>query len=300
MSHIQKTIEKSSNAIRRIRALGRRVFGIRMVRFWPYGSVPTLFLMFALTCQSSTTDIGAASWSAASLAAPITTTTKSSEAELVEQAHRNPIGLLNDALNRYDTSIDDYEGIFARQEVFKGKLQKLTVTRFSFRQSPFSVAMHVTEGVGRADRILYVEDKYDGKLLVHPTGFLGKIVPCATLDPDGPEARKNSSRSIKDFGLRNTLAGALKRFVEANQQGTLQMECSGVSKLGKRRVLVLRGTDRLGNVLIELDVEHLVPLRVRKYNPSGRLMGLFWFKELQLNQRLTDSTFSKKSNGLSA
>ena len=300
MSHRQKAIETASNAIRRIRAFGRRALGTRVVRFCPYGSVPALFLLLALACQSSPMDTGAASWSTASLASRITLSTRSSEAKLVEQAHRDPLGLLSDALSRYDKSIRDYEGLFACQEDFQGELQKLTVSRFRFRQSPFSVAMHVTEGAGRADKMLYVEGQYDGKLLVHPTGLLGKVVPCAALDPDGPEVSKNSSRSIKDFGLRNMLTGALKRFMEAEQQGRLQMEYLGVSELGGHRVLVLRGTDHMGDVLIDLDVEHLVPLRIRKHDPSGRPTGLFWFKELRLNRGLANSAFSKESNGLSA
>ena len=243
-------------------------------------------------------DSDAASWSPESQTPPVTVSTKSDEATLIDQARRDALGLLSDALDRYDQRIGDYEGVFAHQEVFRGKLRELTVCRFKFRQKPFSVAMHITEGVKRADRMLYVEGKHDGKLLVHPAGFLGRIIKCTAIDPEGPGVREDSSRTIKEFGLRNMLTGALKRFEAARRRGDLRINCMGVSELGGRRALVLQGKDRLGDLLIELDVEHLVPLRIRQHDPSGRTVGLFWFKELRLNPGLTDAAFSKAANGL--
>jgi hypothetical protein len=234
------------------------------------------------------------------MAGSIPVSASAGQDDLVARAKRDPAGLLADALDRYDRQVRDYAGVFTRQEVHNGKLQPLMACRFQFRQEPFSVAMQVTEGAGRADRMVFVEGRNDGKMLVHPTGLAGKLMPCVAIDPEGEQARQNTSRTIKDFGLRNAMERLLGRYRDSRRQGQLRTECLGIHDLGGQRVLVLKATDRLGEVLTELDVDRLVPLRIRAYDPAGKPVGLFVFTGLQFNQGLGDEAFSKESNGLAS
>ena len=63
------------------------------------------------------------------------------------------------------------------------------------------------------------------------------------------------------------------------------------------QVLMLQASDAEGNVIIELDATRLVPLRIRKHDTAGELVGLFYFTDLQFNCGLGDSDFTKEANG---
>ena len=54
--------------------------------------------------------------------------------------------------------------------------------------------MRRLSGRSRVDRLLYVEDQNDGKVIVRPAGLLGKLVPPVELDPHGEMARQSSRR----------------------------------------------------------------------------------------------------------
>jgi len=290
-------ISNLSSVLRKAHAFGRRVLGIRFRRYVRYTSVPVLLAVSLLGsyCTQSNTQ---SSWSSAAMMGGVPVATSNGQSDLVARAKQDPDGLLADALVRYDRQITDYQGVFTRQEVYKGKFQPLMACRFRFRQEPFSVAMRVTKGVGRADRMLYIAGRNDGKMLVHPTGIVGRLMPCVAIDPEGEQARKNTSHTIKDFGLRNMLERLLGRYRTSRREGHLRTECLGIQELNGQRVLVLKATDRLGAVLTELDVKRLVPLRIRTYGPDGKPNGLFYFEDLQFNCGLNDGAFSKESNGL--
>jgi hypothetical protein len=158
--------------------------------------------------------------------------------------------------------------------------------------------MHVTAGAQKVDRMLYVEGSHDNKMLVRPTGLIRRIVPCVELDPNGEEVRKNSSRTITDFGMKNILETTRERLRESQAKGGLEAEFLGLGNLDGCRVLMLRASDSEGNVVIELDASRLVPLRIRKHDAAGQLVGLFYFKDLEFNCGLDDSDFTKEANGL--
>lgn len=288
---------RAARTVRAIRAFGRRVLGIRFRRYLPYTSVPVL-LAVALMGSYCTQATEQRIWASASMTGSIPVSIGEGQDDLVARAKRDPAGLLADALDRYDRQVRDYVGVFTRQEVHNGKLRPLMVCRFRFREAPFSVAMQVTKGADHADRMLYVEGRNDGRMLVHPTGLVGKLMPCVAIDPEGAQARQNTSRTIKDFGLRNALQRLLGRYRESRRDGQLRTECLGIRGLDGQQVLILKATDRLGEVRAELDVDRLVPLRIRTYDPKGKPVGLFVFNDLQFNQGLGDEAFSKESNGL--
>ena len=61
-------------------------------------------------------------------------------------------------------------------------------------QCSFSVAMAWTQNAPLGDRVLYVEGKYDNKMMVRPKApFLQAITGGSVLrKPDGPEAMRNT------------------------------------------------------------------------------------------------------------
>lgn len=288
-STVQERAHGWQNAAWGVVMLGRRAV--------PYATVPVLLIVL-LVGAYCTPAVSEEHWSIATATPPVAIEQADQFVDLIAQAESDPVSVLVDALDRYDENIVDYTGRFTRQEVYNGQLQPRVVSEFKFREAPFSVAMHLTQGAGRADRAVFVEGQNQGKMLVHPTGVLGRIIPCASVDPDGEEARRNSSRTIREFGIRNMLTALIERYQAGGEEGQLQAECLGVYERGGMRVLVLRASDDLGSVLAELDLETLLPVHVRTFTPDGEPTSMFMFEQLQFNQGLDDQAFSRQANGL--
>jgi hypothetical protein len=197
----------------------------------------------------------------------------------------------------YDRRVRDYEGVFVIQERIGGTLNAPGTSRFRFRNDPFSVTVHRLNEGGRARRLLYVEGQNDGKMIVRPTGVLGRIASGILIDPHGSVARKGCLNAITDFGLRNALTRILAAYKQSAARKQLTSECHGVGELGGRRTLVLRKAGPAGKVIFELDVETLLPLRVRRYAPDDELLAMYRYKDLRFNCEFTDSEFSRKANG---
>ena len=77
-------------------------------------------------------------------------------------------------LDKMDSSysrVNDYVGVFHKQERICGKLNERETALFKF-QKPFKVYMKFIGGPSTEAEALYVEDSYDNKLLVRRGGIL--------------------------------------------------------------------------------------------------------------------------------
>lgn len=278
--------EPSTNREGRLRGIWRRI------------QMPLLLAFVLLYAKCTNLDVPAPQRAEAEMSAPVAESAlPDAQKELLRRAREDPIGLLEDALRAYDRRVRDYEGVFVIQERIRGILNAPGTSSFRFRNDPFSVVVRRLNEGGRARRLLYVEGENDGKMIVRPTGILGRIASGILIDPHGSVARKGCLNAITDFGLRNALARILAAYKQSAAQKQLTSECSGVGELGGKRTLVFRKTGPAGKVVFELDVETLLPLRVRRYTPDDKLLAMYRYKDLRFNCGFTDSEFSRKANG---
>jgi len=210
----------------------------------------------------------------------------------------DPVTLLERGLAWHDANVRDYQGVFAYREQKDGQLGEPVACRFRFRLEPFSLYMEWIYGAGRVDKLLYVEGQNDGKMIVHPTGLIGLVVPSAAVHPDGKEARKSSSHSITEFGLRTVLAKVLRSFREAAEEDSSTYRRLGLRRLDNREVLTLTKTEGSGTLTVDLDPQTLLPVRTVKHDADGQLFSIYEFKELRFNQGVDESAFARESCGL--
>ena len=79
----------------------------------------------------------------------------------------------------------DFTATFIKQERIKGRLGKEQWIDVSFMDEPFSVAMNWTKNAPVGDRVLYVDGKYGGQMLVRPSnGFLRALAPTVARRPN--------------------------------------------------------------------------------------------------------------------
>lgn len=219
--------------------------------------------------------------------------------ELIQWAQDDPVGLLTEGLSRCRGGLGSYDGEFILRERIDGQLNGPVTSHFKFRSEPFSVVMRRLRGRSRITRVLYVEGRNEGRMIVRPSGLLGKLAPNVEVDPHGLIARKHSRRAITDFGLENTLLRLVAAYNRPADQGHLELECLGLSELGGRAVVTLQKTSPTGKTVTDLDVEMLLPLRVQEYTPDDLLVASYQYTKLRFNCRFGDRDFSREVNGLS-
>lgn len=114
-------------------------------------------------------------------------------------ALRMQIAMLEEGLARLK-KVSDYTATFYKQERIGTTLSDLQKINIKLRHEPFSVFMR-WETVAEGREILYLADKNDGNMIVHPEGMQGRIVPSIKLDPEGTMAMRESLHPVSEVGL---------------------------------------------------------------------------------------------------
>jgi len=196
----------------------------------------------------------------------------------------------------------DYTCTFIKQERISGQLKAEQWMDVKFAEKPFSVAMHWVKNPPLGDRVLYVEGKRNGHMLVKPRGFLFKLVGTQLKAPDDPLAMANTLRPITMFGFGKTLQSLLDVYELAAGRGESTDRFLGFREIDGRRVLALERllpprADYPAKLTIwYLDSERLLPLGVEAYDWDDRLTCSYLYKDVKLNVGLTAEDFTPKAN----
>ncbi len=219
-------------------------------------------------------------------------------------ARTDHIKLLSYALENARGRYRDYTCTFIKQERIGGRLGDPEHIEVRFLAEPFSVAMQWMENPPLADRMIYVEGKYDGQMLVRPTGLLGGIVGTVARDPEGDEARRNTLRPVTLFGFVNALENLLDVYEKARDAGDLREEFGGYAEIdGRETVKLIRylppeddypayRTD------VYLDLEYLVPICIEGRNWDNELTSRYVYTDLRFNVGLTPDDFLPRTLGM--
>lgn len=94
----------------------------------------------------------------------------------------------------------DYTATLHKQERLGGELGEVQTVQVKLRHQPFSVYMKwLTFDKGR--ELIYIDGKNDGKMLVQPGGWKGRLTGTLALDPTGHLAMSESRHPPSEAGL---------------------------------------------------------------------------------------------------
>jgi hypothetical protein len=232
---------------------------------------------------------------------------------LEDRARRDPMGFIQDALDRYDRSIRDYTCTFTKQELVNGKMSKEQVMQAMFREKPFSVRLKWIKNQDKCSRVLYVADRWvknNQQMAVAEPGVIARIfVPYVMRPIDGKDAHKSSRRTIDQFGLRNSLLLTLKYCKIAEKHNILDFKYTGKGKVKGRETLMFerrlpytgeesKWPDRV--LVVNIDKQLLLPTLCTAYADDHKkvLLGKYMISDIKLNVNLADSVFTKQGMGL--
>lgn len=222
---------------------------------------------------------------------------------LVEYAKTDHIALLQYAREHYRKRVQDYSATLVKQERINNTLKPVETVDIIFKERPFSVVMSWQKNPGKVDKLLYAEGRYDNKMIVHPTGLLSWL-KSARRNPRSKEVRQSSLRTCDQFGFYRSMNSLLQIYTLAQEQGDLRIGYVGKTMVDKRpciameRLLPAKKKYPYARLVMEFDVEYLVPTAITSYDWQGRLVGRYVYKNLRFNIGLTQDMFTTEANGL--
>jgi len=202
---------------------------------------------------------------------------------------------------RHSERIRDYTAVFHKQEVVKGKLLPQENIFLKF-QKPFSVYMRWLEGPFEGQEVLYVRDKYKGKLIGHKGGFFRFVT--LSLDPKSRRAMKGNRYPITEAGLAKVITRVLKDVEKGEAEGVLKLcHIQSVEVFGRRsRMITIRLPDdhergfSAPKINLWIDSENGLPIKAEFFDWDLKKVGSYGYKNLMLNVGLTANDFDRNNS----
>jgi hypothetical protein len=212
-------------------------------------------------------------------------------------------------LQRYDREVHAYTVTLRKQERIRGRLRSPERIAVVFRESPFSVYFHWLTGADRkADKALYVEGKYNNKLVAVPHGVLGTLTSltgrrAVERDVDGEDAKNSGRYPLSEFGFRIATQRVLDAWKKARAEGSLHVDYLGVvrvSETGDRPCYKLRRRqysepeeDGIMEITLYIDRENWLQVGSVLRDGQGQFIAEYFFSDLRLNPALDQSVFDR-------
>jgi hypothetical protein len=204
------------------------------------------------------------------------------------------VHFLEMCIERYDKQVEGYSCIMEKRERVDGKLQNREIVEACFREHPYSVFMHWTEGAPRADRVLYVKGENNDKMLARPKGAIARAIAGDVVkrDVDGPEAKRSGRYNLLQFGMKNAMTRTLAAWQAARQHGQLSIEYRGVNELrevGGRPCYTLaragESATESGVAASTIYIDRDTWLQVGSVltGKDGQLVGQYFFRDIHIN-----------------
>jgi hypothetical protein len=202
----------------------------------------------------------------------------------------------NDVNASYERVLD-YVCLYEKEERAISDGEKQTIRLF-FRK-PLDVRLEWLNDRGNVDQTaVYRQGFNDGKVLGRQSGLLGALAGKLRLDPNEPLALSDSRHPITEAGLGKIIERA--QLDAANPRITSHFD--GEEPLNGRAAykfeFTAKGNEAVGGlpaarkVLIWIDRELKLPVKLELYDSEKTLLERHEFKQVRVNQKLSDKTFT--------
>jgi len=217
-------------------------------------------------------------------------------------AKNDPVELLRQSLVHYkDMKIEGYTCTLAKHERINGALKPPETVEAWFREEPYSVMMHWTDGAGIASASLYVVGQNERKMCIRLAGAL-KYLGVAKKVPDCKEAKDTSRYLITEFGIRCGTERTFKAWNALQGKGvTLNTEYVGLEKnvkeAGGRDCHVIKRycdppeEEGLTEITLYLDAETWLQVGTN-LKAKEDLIGRYFFRDIKVNPTFEKARFT--------
>ncbi|MEW6535457.1 MAG: DUF1571 domain-containing protein [Candidatus Auribacterota bacterium] len=213
----------------------------------------------------------------------------------VSASEVDPFPILQEAKEKFD-QLNDYTAYFIKQQKIGDKIHDREMMFMKFKK-PFCIYYKWEIGE-KGKEVIFVEGKNNNKLIGHPGGAIGLFPVSKWLSPNDPLAMKGNKHPITRSGIGNMLGSLIEVFELARANNDLQTYYMGVEALdGRPTHVVVRRLPKKDIypsylTFIYFDLETKLPIRVVSFDWDYKLIDFYYYKDLKVNQSLTDNDFN--------
>ena len=206
--------------------------------------------------------------------------------------------ILLDEMDSSYSSMNDYVGVFHKQERMGGKLNGEDTAVFKF-QKPFKVYMKFIDGPSKGSEVLYVEGSYENKMLVRRGGILEFMT--FSLDPKGSLAMSRNRHPVTELGFGFLLAEFRRNIEPAIRSGEIEIIRLTDEIFNGRPATVVEGRFLshgekkyyCARFIMHIDKELLLPVGNLFYDEKDEMFEEYVFTDVKLDAGLTATDFSR-------
>lgn len=222
------------------------------------------------------------------------------EQKIEDILRTDPPKFLQMSLDKYNREVQGYSCILIKKERVNKIVRKLEKTECYFKEQPFSVYMNFLEGVGEAQKVLYVKGENDNKMVALPAG-IGRFLGPLKFDTDTPKARNAGRYLITEFGIKLGTERTLKAMLAAKERNALFVQYEGVFKVpevGDRLCYKLIRTpytpvedEGVFELTLYFDVETWLQVGSILKGPNDYFIAEYFFRDVKINPQFKDRQF---------
>lgn len=227
---------------------------------------------------------------------------------LAQRIAADPIAVLQEGLDKYNNNVASYTCRLRKRERIdpKGPMAPEQEMICKLLEKPFSVCLDTVKNPTGAKKILYIEGKWNDRMLVQPSG-IGVLLGCVLIDPRGPQARAETLQFVDQFGLKRTSETLIRSYRMARQEGILTTRLLGADTIEGRDVIGYEakiteptptGRFDFPQVRLWLDREWLLPIGIDTWDAQGVERGHYRFAEVNFKANLAANDFLPEANGM--
>lgn len=201
--------------------------------------------------------------------------------------------------------VEDYTAVFSKTELVKGKLIKQEMD-MKFRKKPFSVFFKYRKGPEAGRIAIYVDGKFDNKLVVKEANGLGVLAGRMYLKLDDRKVMSENRYPVTSVGISNVLETSLNVWDRECRVDSAEIDvkffpgaklqdipCEVVQITYQKELPDLK----YHLVRVYFDKESKLPVGAERYGWPRKagdkppLLEEYKYTNVKINQRLTDSDF---------
>lgn len=209
----------------------------------------------------------------------------------------NPMKVLEGMEAAY-AGVGDYTATFLKRELVRGTLLPEENIQLKFKK-PFKVYMKWLKGPHEGREALYVEGKYDNKVVGHDGGLIGFIT--LNMAPTGKTAMRGNRHPITDVGIGRLIGIVMENVRRAGREGALKLIYQGEEEVyGYKayRISVAFPPEKGRGYYcrrLELWVDRGLglPVKILIYGWKDEVMESYGYRDIKVNPGLPDSGFDK-------
>lgn len=240
-------------------------------------------------------------------AASAPTAKPGAEGDLGQRLAKDPIAVFQEGLDRYSRTVKSYACVLYKQERLnpRGPMGPVQKMESKFMQMPFSVFTDSVENPIGAKKVLFVEGKWENRMLAQPTGPAG-LLGFVLVDPHSPEVRANTLQSVDQFGFKRNAETIVRDLKTARREGVLSVKVVGEDTIEGRSAIVCDakvthfrpGQFQYPHIKIWVDREWLLPIAIDTWDEQGIERGHYRYGDINLTANLTANDFTPEANGM--